>query len=396
MNGFRDRDCGGMTGEEKFRILAENIPGVVYLCDNDERYSVRYINDHIEVLTGYSKTDFMENRISFMDLFHPDVVRSIRSTVDDALRKRQPFHLAYRIRHRNGAWRRAEEWGVGIFDGGRLRFLEGFIADVTEKVQTAEMLRQAQKLEAMGRMAGGVAHDFNNLLNVIVGHAEMGLYEVSPNHPMHHSLREILKAARHSMGITQQLLDFVRIQVVSPQWLDLNETVEEMLSIIRRLVGKSVQMVWLPSDTPCSLYMDVSHIERILVNLCINAGDAIEKKGRIIIETKQATLDEAALAACSRLTSEDISPGEYVLLTVSDNGCGMDEETLCKVFEPFFTTKKPGVGTGLGLPTVYGIVKQNKGFIHMESEPGRGTTCKVFLPRHNGWRASTCEHKTMG
>ena len=255
--------------------------------------------------------------------------------------------------------------------------------DITERKrseQEQEKLRdqlvQALKIESIGRLAGGVAHDFNNMLGVILGQTEMALETLDPTLPLHASLCQIRGAALRSADLTRQLLAFARRQTVAPRQLDLNGTLEGMLTMLRRLIGENVELAWLPGRALAPVNMDPSQLDQILMNLCINARDAIDGTGRITIETASAAFDDAYCAAHIGYT-----PGEYVLLAVSDNGRGMDAETLSHLFEPFFTTKETGKGTGLGLATVYGIVRQNNGFINVYSEPGRGSTFKMYLPR---------------
>jgi CheY-like chemotaxis protein len=231
-------------------------------------------------------------------------------------------------------------------------------------------------MESIARLAGGVAHDFNNILGVIMGHAEMALLNVSPEEPVHNDLKQILKAARRSADLTRQLLAFARKQTVSPRILDLNDTIEGMLKMLRRLVGEHIELRWIPGPGLWSVKIDPSQVDQMLANLVVNSRDAIAGVGAITVQTENVTLDEAYCRS-----HEGFKPGEYVLLSVSDNGIGMDKETLARVFEPFFTTKEVGKGTGLGLATVYGVVKQNEGFINAYSEPGQGTTFKIYLPR---------------
>ncbi|MHB8790815.1 MAG: PAS domain S-box protein [Desulfobulbaceae bacterium] len=247
-------------------------------------------------------------------------------------------------------------------------------AEEQEKLQA--QLLQVQKMESVGRLAGGVAHDFNNMLSVILGHAEMALEKADPSQPLHSDLEEIRKAAVRSADLTRQLLAFARKQTVVPKVLDLNETVAGMLKMLKRLIGEGIELTWQPGADLWPIRMDPSQIDQILANLCINARDATSGFGMVGIRTENRAFDEAYCAG-----HPGIVPGEYVELAISDNGCGMDEETIACIFEPFFTTKKLGKGTGLGLSTVYGIVKQNNGFINVYSEPARGTTFQVCLPR---------------
>ncbi len=252
------------------------------------------------------------------------------------------------------------------------------VEDITEKLSLESQLRQAQKMESIGRLAGGLAHDFNNMLGVIIGHTELALSRMDPAHPLMPSLQEIQKAALRSADLTRQLLAFARKQTIAPRALDLNETVEGMLKMLGRLIGEDIDLVWRPTPDPCPVRMDPSQIDQILANLCVNARDAIAGVGKVTIETHLVAFDEAYCAH----HSESI-PGDFVMLAVSDDGKGMDKETLDKAFEPFFTTKGIGKGTGLGLAMVYGVIRQNNGFINIYSEIGQGSTIKIYLPRHS-------------
>jgi PAS domain S-box-containing protein len=248
-----------------------------------------------------------------------------------------------------------------------------------ERERLQVQLLQAQKLEAVGRLAGGVAHDFNNMLGVILGYSEMAQAKMSHDDLLHDDLTEIITAARRSADITRQLLAFARQQTMSPKMVDLNETVEGMLRMLRRLIGEDINLQWLPKGKLWRVKIDPSRIDQILANLCLNGRDAIAGVGKITIET-----DNVHFGRESCTDRPDCAPGEYAMLAVSDDGCGMDEETRRHLFEPFFTTKEVGKGTGLGLATVYGIVRQNDGFIDVDSEPGQGTTFKIYFPRHTG------------
>jgi signal transduction histidine kinase/CheY-like chemotaxis protein len=245
-----------------------------------------------------------------------------------------------------------------------------------EREKLQGQLLQAQKLESVGRLAGGVAHDFNNMLSVITGYAELGMGRLDPQDPLYADLQEILTAANRSANITRQLLAFARQQAIAPEVLDLNEAVESVLKMLRRLIGEDIELSWRPGWSLWPVKMDRTQIDQILANLCVNARDAIADVGVISIETSRRTLDKAYCEAHS-----DFDPGDFVVLAVSDNGVGMDKDTLNNIFEPFFTTKDLGQGTGLGLSTVYGIVKQNGGFINVYSEPGKGTTFRIYLRR---------------
>ncbi len=248
--------------------------------------------------------------------------------------------------------------------------------DISDRTALEDQLVQAQKMESIGRLAGGVAHDFNNMLSVILGHVELALNSLDPAQPLFAGLENIRDAAQRSADLTQQLLAFARKQTVAPRMLDLNETVEGMLKMLRRLIGEDIDLTWLPGKDLGPVKIDPSQVDQILVNLCVNARDSIGETGWVTIETKTVAIDEDYCAKHAGFVS-----GEYVSLMVSDSGSGIDFETLSHLFEPFYTTKKMGKGTGLGLAMVYGIVKQNNGLINVSSQPGQGTTFTIYLPR---------------
>lgn len=248
-----------------------------------------------------------------------------------------------------------------------------------EKNRLETQLQQAQKMESVGRLAGGVAHDFNNMLSVILGFTELTIDEIEADHPSQKSLQQIMKAAEHSADLTRQLLAFARKQAITPKVLNLNGTISSMLNMLRRLIGEDIKLEWLPYDDLWSVKVDPAQIDQVLANLCVNARDAIEGTGSITIATHNISLDAAFCDIHPYLV-----PGKYVQLKVRDDGCGMDSHTVKYIFEPFFTTKGIGEGTGLGLATVYGILKQNNGFIEVNSQFGKGTTFTVYLPRHYG------------
>jgi signal transduction histidine kinase len=265
----------------------------------------------------------------------------------------------------------------------RTRELEHELAARKQAEQEREALQaqlhQAQKMESIGRLAGGVAHDFNNMLSVITSHAELALMKMSDGHPFFHDMTEIRTAAGRSADLTRQLLAFARKQAVTPQLLDLNRTVEGMLKMLRRLIGEDIDLQWQPGENIWPIHIDPGQIDQILANLCVNARDAIDGIGAVTIGTDTATIGTA-----SDELSPQRTPGEYVVVIVGDTGCGMDTKTLENIFEPFFTTKDSGKGTGLGLASVYGAVKQNDGFITVDSEPGVGTVFRIYFPRHSG------------
>jgi len=270
---------------------------------------------------------------------------------------------------------------VKAFRTAPLRFATLFV-DVTERKrqeQERERLRdqlaQARRMEAIGRLAGGVAHEFNNMLNIILANAEMALEDLPLFGPHHEAVSQIRSAARRSAALTSQLLAFARKQPIAPKMMELNAHVVTLSSLLRRLLGEGIQMEWRPSTEPADVLMDPSQVDQILTNLCVNARDAMDGAGRITLETSVVDITEADC-----LEAAEATPGRYVMLAVTDTGCGMDAETRAHLFEPFYTTKSMDKGTGLGLATVHGIVSQNDGFICVRSAPGAGTTFHVLLP----------------
>jgi PAS domain S-box-containing protein len=257
----------------------------------------------------------------------------------------------------------------------------------TEHARLETQLQQAQKLEAVGRLAGGVAHDFNNMLTVILGHVEMALLRIDPADRVHASLVQIEHAAQHSANLTRKLLAFARRQTVVPRVLDLNATVSGMLGMLQRLIGEDIHLDWRPGDELWRVRIDPAQVDQILANLTVNARDAISGVGTITIETANAEFSDGYCA-----NHPDHVPGSFAMLAVGDNGRGIDTETLEHIFEPFFTTKDLGEGTGLGLATVFGIVQQNDGFLTVSSEPGSGATFKIYLPRYVGDAIDEAEH----
>ena len=248
--------------------------------------------------------------------------------------------------------------------------------DITHRKRLEEQLFQAQKMESVGRLAGGIAHDFNNMLSVILGYSELIRTQLPSDDPLVPDLMEIEKAATHSKETTRQLLAFSRKQIISPKYLDLNQVVQNTIATISHLIGEDIDIGFFPTVDVGKIEFDPSQLEQILINLAVNARDAMPTGGKLTIETMNITLDDAYCAGHIGST-----PGNYVMLAISDNGMGMTKETRTHIFEPFFTTKEPGKGSGLGLSTVYGIVKQNNGYITVYSEPEMGTTFKIYIPK---------------
>jgi PAS domain S-box-containing protein len=370
------------------QALLDGLPGIFYLYTYPGLRLVRWNRNH-ETQLGFGPGELRGRHI--MDWHAPEVHEAVRLAVEVVMEKGQNV-IESELLTRDGGAIPFLVTGVRFELSGE-RFLLGVGIDITnlkraeaEREKLQAQLTQAQKMESVGRLAGGVAHDFNNMLGVILGHTELAMDKLDPSQPLYTHLLEVRKAAERSADLTRQLLAFARKQTIAPKVLDLNDTVESMLKMLRRLIGEDIHLAWMPGANLFPVKVDPSQIDQILANLCVNARDAIKGVGKITIETQDITFDEAYCAVHT-----DFIPGEYVLLAVSDDGCGMDKETQSHLFEPFFTTKGMGQGTGLGLATVYGIVRQNNGFINVYSEPGHGTRFAIYLPRHAELKVSLTE-----
>jgi len=363
---------------ERERLLSavEQADEMIVITNRDG--AIHYVNPAFEKVTGYTRDEvFGQNlRILKSGKQGPDFYQNLWATISSG----NTFKGQMVNRRKDGTFFTEAATISPVRDSaGRIVNYVAVKRDITEHLRLSAQFQQAQKMESVGRLAGGVAHDFNNMLSVIIGYTELALDKVEPSGPLHADLQEIFKAARRSADITRQLLAFARKQTISPKVIDLNETVEGMLKMLRRLLGEDIDLAWLPKGGLWPIKIDPAQIDQIMANLCVNARDAIAGVGRITIDTHPVSFDAGYCA-----DHPGFVPGDFVLLSVSDDGCGMDKETLSSIFEPFFTTKGEGLGTGLGLPTVFGIVKQNNGFINVYSEPGTGTVFKIYLPRHVG------------
>lgn len=345
-------------------------------------------SDALFDLLKYEKSESFDYTRINKTIHHPEDLEGITRWIDQSLASSSEVLTPneYRVVRKDGQVLFVRTAGVIRKRPEKKPIIFATLQDITEGKQMDQereklknQLFQAQKMETVGRLAGGVAHDYNNMLSVIIGYAELAMDNTKPGDRMYEDLDEILKAARRSADITRQLLAFARQQTIIPRVLDLNDTIENMLKMLRRMIGEDIILVWMPGTEQGSIKIDPSQIDQILANLCVNARDAINGVGKVIIETRNIVFDEVYCAG-----HDGAVPGDFIMLAVSDDGSGMDKETLNNIFEPFFTTKGIGEGTGLGLSTIYGIVKQNKGFITVYSEPGKGTTIKIYLPRHSG------------
>jgi two-component system cell cycle sensor histidine kinase/response regulator CckA len=366
--------------EERFRSLFDGAPVGYHEIDTKGRIT-RVNRTELEML-GYTSEDMVGHPV--WEFTSPEDV-SRRAELDKLAGKMAvglPFERNY-VRKDGTVIPVLVQEQVLHERPGEITGIRSTIQDITERKRAEEekerlqaQLLQAQKMESVGRLAGGVAHDFNNILGIVIGSAELALAETDSDNPIRQNLQDILKASQRSADLVRQLLAFARKQTISPKVLDLNDTVSGMLKMLRRLIGEDIDLAWMPGHDLWKVKMDPSQVDQILANLAVNARDAIAGVGKVTIETDNITSNEAYCREHS-----GFSHGQYVILAVSDDGVGMGKEILEHLFEPFFTTKELGKGTGLGLATVYGIVKQNNGIIDVCSEPGKGTTFKIYLPR---------------
>jgi PAS domain S-box-containing protein len=326
--------------EEKFRNLAEQSPNMIFI---NQKGRVVYANKKCEEITGYRKDEFFSPDFDFLRLIAPESVELIKSNL---------------ARHQKG---------------------EEVETDITENKRLEAQLLWSQKMETVGRLAGGVAHDFNNMLTTIRGCAEMGMVRLGDTDPLHNDLHEIIRAADRAASLTRRLLAFSRRQITEPKLIDLNHVLLDMDQMLRRLIGEDIELVTLPGEDLGSAEIDPGQIQQVIVNLSVNARDAMPEGGKLTIETGNVTFDREYARRHVGAT-----PGDYVMLAVADTGVGMTKEVQAHLFEPFFTTKETGKGTGLGLATCYGIVKQVGGNIWVDSKPNVGTTFKIYLPQVEG------------
>ncbi len=367
--------------EARFKRLADNAPDVIYRLRLWPSPAVEYVNRAIEVI-GHSPEDFLADPSLALRLIHPDDRHVMEATFRGELSPKQPSRVRWVRDDGSIVW--TEIHSVAVRDSeGSVVAVEGISRDVTERVaaeqvlrETREQLLQSQKLEAVGRLAGGVAHDFNNILGVVLGHAELVQQKLRPGDENRPRLEQIMTAARRAADLTRQLLAFSRRQVLRSQVVDLNAVVMDTREILERLIGEDVELRTRLEPDLGRVEVDPGQIGQVLMNLALNARDAMPEGGTLAIETANATLDEPVPGE-----PDTLLPGSYVRLRICDTGTGIEELVRPHIFEPFFTTKAQGVGSGLGLSTVYGIVTQSGGTIQLDSSPGRGTAFTIHLPR---------------
>lgn len=365
------------AAEAKYRSVVERMPDVIWTTTTEGE--VTFLTPNIMNLVGYSVDEVLAetNQLRARHV-HPEdratVAAAFRTFVTDG----KAFDLEFRCQHRDGRWLWLRHRSTSTFEQDGERLVEGVLSDVTEKRALEASLLQAQKMDAIGQLTGGIAHDFNNILAAILANAHFLIDDLAPGDPRRCDAEEIKAAAERAAGLTRQLLAFSRRQVLAPATIDLNSAVAGIETMLRRLIGEDIEFSVVESTDAGAVRVDVGQIEQVIMNLVVNARDAMPTGGKLSIETTSIELTDPR----SESGNADVVPaGRYVVLAISDTGCGMDEETKKHIFEPFFTTKGVGVGTGLGLSTCYGIVKQSGGHIWVFSEPGRGSVFKILFPR---------------
>ena len=360
------------ASEERFRALVENSSDALFLIDAEGR--VTYVAASSQRHLGWKPDEMLGQ--SVFDFLHPDDRELAGIRMNEALqRPGETVAAEVRFKHADTTWRIMEAVGVNRLKDPSVGAIIVNARDITERRKLEEQLRQAQKMEAVGQLAGGVAHDFNNLLTAILGYCNLMIDDIPKEDPLRQDLEEIKSAGERAAALTRQLLAFSRRQMLQPQVVDLNALVRQLEKLLRRLISEDVELVTALAPSLPAVKVDPASIEQVLVNLAVNARDAMPDGGRLTIETSTVELDSSYVG-----THPSVVPGRYVMLTVSDTGQGMDAATRARIFEPFFTTKDQGKGSGLGLATVYGIIQQSGGSIWVYSEPGQGTSFKVYLP----------------
>src|SRR6266702_530342 len=368
----RTAEAALRDSEERYRTLVEGVRDIIFALSPEG--TIASLNPAFETITGWRREEWV--RRPFERLVHPEDLPLALELLGRVVRGELRPASQFRVRTAKGDYRVGEFSATPQLHEGRLVGILGIGRDVTERVQLEQQLRQAQKMEAVGRLAGGVAHDFNNILTAITGYADLLAEDLPPGDPRRQDAAEIRKAAERAAGLTRQLLAFSRQQVLQSRVLDPNALVSELEKMLHRLLGEDVRLATRLPPGVGHVKADPGQLEQVIMNLVVNSRDAMPNGGQLTIETANVELDEAYARE-----HYPARPGPYVMVAVSDTGTGMNDEVQAHLFEPFFTTKERGKGTGLGLASVYGIVQQSGGFIWVYSELGHGTTFKIYLPR---------------
>jgi PAS domain S-box-containing protein len=361
--------------ETKYQTLIEQVAAVSYIAELGIDGQWLYVSPQVETMFGFTADEWLAESRQWMKHIHPED-QKIVEIAEDASKRGERFQAEYRIVRKDGRVIWVSDTAAVVPGSDSHPLMEGIIIDITDKKQLEGQLQQSRRMEAVGRLAGGIAHDFNNLLTVIKGYTELALIRAKGMPELRSDIERIEDASERAAGLVRQLLAFSRRQVMQPKVLDLNSIVVGLDKLLRRLMDEDIQMVTVATEAVGAIKADPGQIEQVIMNLVVNARDAMPDGGRLTVETSNVELD--ALYARDHTS---VKPGKYVMLAVSDTGIGMSAETVAHIFEPFYTTKESGRGTGLGLSTVYGIVKQSGGYIWVYSELSHGTTFKVYLPR---------------
>src|SRR5580700_10350327 len=371
----KQAEQGRADAENKYRTLVEQVAAISYIAELGINGQWHYISPQVEAITGYSQDEWLTNSRDWIRHI-PQEDHAVIEAAEEASLRGERFQAEYRIVRRDGSVIWVSDTAVVVSGSYSHPVMEGIIVDITERKLLENQLQQSRRMEAVGRLAGGIAHDFNNLLTIIKGYAELGVQRGGIQPELRADIQQIENAAERASTLIRQLLAFSRRQVLQPKIIDLNAIVLGLDKLLGRLMGEHIEMVTRCAGNVGHVKADPAQVEQVIMNLVVNARDAMPKGGRLTVETFNVDLDSTYAR-----DHVSVKPGPYVMLAVSDTGIGMNPETVAHIFEPFYTTKESGRGTGLGLSTVYGIVKQSGGYIWVYSEPGQGTTFKVYLPR---------------
>jgi PAS domain S-box-containing protein len=368
-----------LESQKLFHLIGENAEDLIAVVDAAGQRL--YNSPSYEKVLGYTSEELKAT--PGLEQIHPDDRVKVMDAAKEASRSGKGHMVEYRFRHKDGTWRVLESTASAVRNAkGETEELVIVNRDITERKKAEEVLRlkdeqlkQSQKMEAVGRLSGGIAHDFNNLLGVILGYSDVLEMKLAETDPLRKHAIEIKKAGQRAASLTRQLLAFSRQQVLQPKILDLNGVVADIGKMLQRMIGEDIELVTSLDPNLGKVKADQSQIEQVIMNLAVNARDAMPDGGKLVIQTSNVELGEDVVAS-----QPYVRPGTHVLLSVTDSGMGMDEATLAHIFEPFFTTKEKGKGTGLGLATVYGVVKQSGGYVWVDSRPGKGASFKIYLP----------------
>ncbi len=375
MTAKREAENARAQAEAKYRMLVEQVAAISYIAELGIHGEWLYVSPQVETMFGFSAEEWLMDSRAWTQHVHPEDHKIVEAA-EEVSKRGERFQAEYRVVRKDGRVIWVSDTAVVVAGSDAHPLMEGIIVDITERKQLETQLQQARRMEAIGRLAGGIAHDFNNLLTIIKGYTELALNRPRISAELQADVERIEDASERAGTLVRQLLAFSRRQVLQPKLIDLNGIVLGLDKLLRRLMDEDIQMTTIPGKDVGTIKADPGQMEQVIMNLVVNARDAMPNGGRLTVETANMDLDAAYGS-----DHATVKPGSYVMLAVSDTGTGMSPETVAHIFEPFYTTKASGRGTGLGLSTVYGIVKQSGGYIWVYSEPGRGSSFKVYLPR---------------